>query len=79
LSDGLDQKQRRGRPFGSPLLSRDLSGAAWGHGTIAIDLGKESRDAADRDDRFAISRPRPSHDCKGDQALVRIRCRRADC
>jgi hypothetical protein len=43
---------------------------------VIASLGKESRDAADRDDRFAILRPRPSHDCIGDIGIARGPVRR---
>ena len=52
LAIAKDQKQRPGQPPGSPLLSRDLSSAAWGRGTIAFD-GEHSCAACGRRDRIA--------------------------
>jgi hypothetical protein len=40
---------------------------------VIASRGKESRDADDRDDRFCLIRPLAPHDCKGDDAIVRIR------
>ena len=54
LNRSLRGRCKRVIGFRPPLLSRDLSSAAWGRGTIAFD-GERSCDLVDAGDRFGRS------------------------